>query len=109
CPGAAATSRVARQWSAGELEPLGLRLEARAEDRGVERIRKAIAHEGGVLVLDIHVELADVVHQEIHDGAVVRELPARKHHLVRALLVELAQPGIALVWVHIPSPLTQTA
>src|SRR5262245_5179370 len=74
--------------SSRELEPFGLWLEARAKDRRVERISKAVPHERRVFIFDVHVELADIVHEEIHDGAVVSELPPREHHLIRALLVQ---------------------
>src|SRR4029079_9222500 len=81
-------------------EALRLRLEARAEDFRIERVLEAIAHERGVIVLDIHVELADIPDEKAQDLAVVGELPARESHLIRALLVELAQPGAFLVLVH---------
>jgi hypothetical protein len=85
-----------------ELEPFGPRLEPRAEDCGIERIREAVAHKRGVFVLDIHVELADVIHQETHDRPVIGELSPGEHHLVWALFIELPQPRAPLVWVHIP-------
>src|SRR5262245_22614321 len=80
--------RSVRRELTGELQPLGLGFEPRAENSGIEWIGETVADECRVLVLHVHVELADVVHQEIHDRAVVRELPARKHHLIRALLIE---------------------
>jgi hypothetical protein len=45
--GAAAPGR-----SPGELEVFDLRLEAGAENFGFQRVFEAIAHEGGVIVLD---------------------------------------------------------
>jgi anti-sigma factor RsiW len=52
--------------------------------------------EGGVIVLDIHVEPADMGEEEIQDLAVVGQLLARQYHLVRAPLVEHAQPSTSL-------------
>src|SRR5262245_19094103 len=68
--------------SADQLEALDSRLEARPEDRRVERIREAIAHERRILVFDVHVELADVRREKIHDLAVIGELRSREHHLI---------------------------
>src|ERR1700728_3373897 len=85
-------------------KPLRLRLEARAENLGVERVGKTIAHEGGVIVLDIHVEFLDVGDEEIQDRAVVGELLPRQHHLVWAFLVELKLPCAFLVRIHCSCP-----
>src|SRR5580704_10890264 len=79
-----------------EPEALGLRLEARAKNLSVERVFEAVAHERGVVVLDIHVELVDILDEEIQNLAVVGELPAWENHLIGAFLVELAQPGALL-------------
>jgi hypothetical protein len=38
--------------------------------------------------------------EEIQDLTVVGQLLARQYHLVRALLVELAQPGTSFVRFH---------
>src|SRR3954468_5940380 len=84
-----------------QLEPLASRLKTRPEDRRIERVLKTIAHEHRVFVFDIHVELADIRREEIHDLAVVGELPPRQHHLVWAFLIELAQPCVSLVRVHV--------
>src|SRR4051812_12849387 len=65
--------------STRQLEPLASRLKARPEDRRIER----------------------VLGEEIHDLAVVGELPPRQHHLVWAFLIELAQPCVSFVRVHV--------
>jgi hypothetical protein len=44
--------------------------------------------------------LLDIGDQEIHNLAVVGKLPPRQHHLIRAFLVELAQPGASCVRIH---------
>src|SRR5579871_2537918 len=59
--------------SASKLQPADIGLEARAEDRGVERVLEAIAYEARVLVLHIHVEPADIGDEEVHDLAVIRK------------------------------------
>ena len=51
--------------STREPEPLLLRLEARAEDRRIERIGETIAHEGRVFILHVHVELADKAFEKL--------------------------------------------
>ena len=57
--------------SARQLEALDLGLEARPEDRCVKRVFEAIAHERRVIIFDVHIEFADVRHEEVHDLAVV--------------------------------------
>ena len=93
------TGQGVRLWRELSREPeaLRLRLEAGAKNFRVHRVCEAVAHEGRVIVFDIHVELLDMVDQEIQNLAVVAELPPRQHHLIRAFLVELAQPSVALV------------
>src|SRR3954447_24699239 len=87
-----------------QLEPLASRLKTRPEDRRIERVLETVAHEHRVFVFDIHVELADIGCEEIHDLTVVGELPPREHHLVWAFLIELAQPCVSLVRVHVTPP-----
>ena len=43
-------------------------LEARSKDSGVQWVREAVAHVGRTLVFDVHVELAGVRQQKVHDG-----------------------------------------
>ena len=59
------------------VQTILLRLEARAENLGVERVLEAVAHECRVIVFDIHVELAHMGDEKVHDSAVVGKLPAR--------------------------------
>src|SRR3954449_13569586 len=98
------TAMSDRTHSTRQLEPLASRLKARPEDRRIERVLKTIAHEHRVFVFDIHIELADIGCEEIHDLAVVGELPPRQHHLVWAFLIELAQPCVSFVRVHVTPP-----
>src|SRR5208282_3994102 len=77
-----------------------LRLEARAENLGIERVLEAVAHEGRVIVLDVHVEFADIADEEVHDLVVIGQLLPRQHHLIRAFLIELAQPRASCVRIH---------
>jgi hypothetical protein len=79
--------------SAGELKTLDLRLKPRTKNCGVRRIGKTVAHEHCVLILDIHVELADTVVEEFHDLVFFDELPPR---LDCRLLFEAARtpPGM---------------
>src|ERR1700719_740654 len=86
-------------------EALRLRLESRAKNFRVQRVGEAVAHKGGVIVLNIHVEFLDVLDEEIQNLAVVGELPPRQHHLIGAFLVELAQPCAFLVQIHGLQPL----
>ena len=80
--------------SSRELESLGFRVEPRPKYRGVERVLKAIAHERRVIVFDVHVELADVRHEEVHDLAIIGELLTWQYNLIWAFLIELAQRGV---------------
>jgi hypothetical protein len=72
----------------------------RAKNCDVRRIGKAVAHEHRVFILDVHVELADVVVEELHDLVFLDELSARQHDLMRALFVEFSQPLAPLTLVH---------
>ena len=83
-----------------ELKAFDLRREARPEDRRIVRIFEAVPHECRIIVFDVHIEFADVRREEVHDRAVIGKLPSREHHLIRALLVKLPQPGISFVRVH---------
>jgi hypothetical protein len=65
-------------------------LEARSKDSGVQWVREAVAHVGRTLVFDVHVELAGVRQQKVHDGAVISELSSWGCQLKRALLIELS-------------------
>jgi len=57
--------------SACQFESFNLGSEASLENFGVERILKAEAHEDRVVVLDVHVELADILAEEFHNLTVV--------------------------------------
>ena len=46
------------------------------------------------------IEFADVREKEVHNLAVIEKLPTRQHDLIRAILIELAQPCASFVWVH---------
>jgi hypothetical protein len=107
CPfgGLLVPCRGAGRPSARELKAFGFRLEARAKNLGIERILEAVADERRIVVLHIHVELADIPDEEVHDLAVVGELTPRQHHLMRALFIELAQPRASLVRIHCLSAL----
>jgi hypothetical protein len=85
---------------ARKLEAIVLRFKSRPEDRRVERILEAVAHERGVVVLDVHVELTGMLDEEVHDLAVIGKLPLREHYLIRAFLIELSQPSASFVWAH---------
>src|SRR6516165_11447123 len=85
---------------ASKLETLGFRFKARAKNLGVERILETVTHEGRIIVLDIHVELAGIAKEKIQNLAVVGELPAGKHDLIGAFLVKLAQPRRSFVRIH---------
>ena len=61
-----------------------------------------------IFVFDVHIEFADVRREEIHDRAVIGKRAAREHHLIRAFLIELAQPRASFVWVHGRLRSTQT-
>src|ERR1700680_1627638 len=50
----------ASRRSARKLEALRFWREARPEDRRVERVLEAVAHERRIFVFDVHIEFADV-------------------------------------------------
>ncbi len=52
--------------------------EARAENLGIERVLEAVAHEGRVIVFDVHVEFADIADEEVYDLAVIGKLLPRQ-------------------------------
>src|ERR1700681_3457306 len=83
--------------SARQPEPRRSVLEARAENGGVQRISKAVAHEHRVFILNIHVELAHIGVEEFHDLVITAGLSSRQYDLIGAFLVELSQPLTAFV------------
>jgi hypothetical protein len=83
-----------------ELKAFDLRREARPEDRRIERIFEAVAHECRIIIFDVHIEFPDVRREEVHDRAVIGKLPSREHDLIRALLVKLPKPCVSFVRVH---------
>jgi hypothetical protein len=96
-------------FSTREPESLAPWLEARSKNSGVQWVREAIAHIGRTFVFDVHVELAGVREQEVHDGAVVCKLSSRECQLKRALFIEFFQPRTSLVRDHAcPSSFSST-
>src|ERR1700716_1706580 len=93
-------TKASKGWSAGQLQALDFRFEARAKDRRVERVLEAITYECRIFIFDIQIELADVGVEEVHDPLVFGKLSSRQHHLVGAFLIELLQPRASLVRVH---------
>ena len=83
-PGGATTvvpHRLLFSWAAPSTrqpEWLAFWLEARSKNSGVQRVREAVAHVRRTLVFDVHVELAGVRQQEVHDGTVISELSSRQ-------------------------------
>jgi hypothetical protein len=65
---------------------------------------------GWAPIFDIQVELANIRQKEVHDRAVVHELPPRQHHLIPAVLVEAsaAKQSVCLRSRHSPTPPTQS-
>ena len=53
-------TKASKGWSAGQLQALDFRFEARAKDRRVERVLEAITYECRIFIFDIQIELADV-------------------------------------------------
>ena len=64
--------------STRQPEWLAFWLEARSKNSGVQRVREAVAHVRRTLVFDVHVELAGVRQEEVHDGTVISELSSRQ-------------------------------
>src|SRR4029077_5310811 len=64
--------------STRQPEWLAFWLETRSKNSGVQRVREAVAHVRRTLVFDVHVELAGVRQQEVHDGTVISELSSRQ-------------------------------
>jgi hypothetical protein len=83
-PGGAITvvpHRLLFSWadpSTRQPEWLAFWLEARSKNSGVQRVREAVAHVRRTLVFDVHVKLAGVRQQEVHDGTVISELSSRQ-------------------------------
>jgi hypothetical protein len=75
-----------------QLEALDFGIEPRPKDRRVHWVLKAIADESRIIVFDVHIEFADVREKEGHNLAVIEKLPTRQHDVIRAFLIELAQP-----------------
>jgi hypothetical protein len=67
--------------SAGQFKALGFLFEPRAESCGVRRVRKAVAHEHGVFILHVHVELADIVVEELSSPRLSRQTVAEATRL----------------------------
>jgi hypothetical protein len=87
--------------STGKPKQLTFPLEARSENRGVHRVREAVAHVGRTFIFDVHVELANAwCQQEVHDGAIVRKLPTRQHYLIWVFRIEFLQPSTSFIRGH---------